>query len=454
MRIYDTMAGDLVELVPGEPGKISIYACGPTVYDVPHLGHARTALTYDVLRRYLRWRGLEVTLVSNITDIEDKIIARAAERGISEVELTSHYTDVYIEQLRGLGVEDPDHRPRATEYVDEMLAVITELVDRGAAYAIDGNGVYFDVSAFAGYGALTHRHADDLRESGQGRIETDERKDDPLDFALWKTGKPGEPSWESAWGPGRPGWHIECVAMALGLLGEGFDIHGGGTDLAFPHHENERAEAEAAGHRFARHWVHSAMLNVNGEKMAKSVGNFTTLGDALGEYGGRPLRLGMLQAHYRSLMELSDDTMAGAIGGIERIDAFFRRLQAAAVPRSGGVDNEVVARFVRAMDTDLGTPDAVAVIFDTIGAANAALDRGHADQAERLAATITELLAVLGLEPLAAEADAEIDALLGARQAARAARDFATADRIRDELQAQGIEIEDAPTGAIWRRVR
>ena len=453
MRIYDTMAGDLVELALREPGKVSIYACGPTVYDVPHLGHARTALTYDVLRRYLRWLDLEVTLVSNITDIDDKIIARAAEQGVSETDLTGRFTEVYIDQLRSLGVGDPDHRPRATEYVDEMISVIDDLVARNAAYVIEGSGVYFDVSGFAGYGALAHRDVDDLRDSARGRIDADDDKADPLDFALWKAAKTGEPTWDSPWGPGRPGWHIECVAMSLGLLGEGFDIHGGGTDLAFPHHENERAEAEAAGHAFARHWIHSAMLNVNGEKMAKSVGNFTTLGDALDRYGGRPLRLGMLQAHYRSLMELSDDTMAGAIGGIDRIDACFRRLQAAGVVPGDALDDAAVVRFRAAMDTDLGTPDAIGVIFETISATNAALDRNDHSGAAVSAATVLELLAVVGITPPESEANDEIEARIEARRAARATRDFAAADHIRDELAADGIEIEDTPNGTIWRRV-
>jgi cysteinyl-tRNA synthetase len=454
MRIYDTMAGDLVELTLRDPGKVSIYACGPTVYDVPHIGHARTALTYDVMRRFLRWRGLEVTLVSNITDIEDKIIARAAERGISESELTETYTEVYIDQLRQLGIEDPDHRPRATEYVDEMIAIVDELVARGAAYVIEGNGVYFDVSEFPGYGSLAHRNVDDLRQEGLGRIEADEDKADPLDFALWKAAKAGEPTWDSPWGPGRPGWHIECVAMSLELLGEAFDIHGGGTDLAFPHHENERAEAEAAGHPFARHWLHSAMLNVGGEKMAKSVGNFTTLGDALEDFGGRALRLAMLQAHYRSLMELSDDTMAGAVGGVERVDAFFRRLDGAGVEAGGPLDEEVIGRFVTAMETDFGTPDAIGAVFDTISAGNAALDDGDSSRAGHLAATVAELLSVMGIDRASAESDSEIDAKLAQRSAARDAQDFQTADRIRDELQAQGIEIEDTPSGTVWHRAR
>jgi cysteinyl-tRNA synthetase len=453
MRLYDTMTRALVELEPREQGKVSIYACGPTVYDVPHVGHARTALTYDVLARFLRWQGYDVTLVSNITDIEDKIIARAKEAGITEGELTERYTEIYIDQLRGLGVADPDHRPRATEYVKQMIQVVEQIEARGLAYVVPGSGVYFDVSAFDGYGALAHRSADELRDGAQTRIEAEEGKADPLDFALWKAAKPGEPTWESPWGPGRPGWHIECVAMSLDLLGERFDIHGGGTDLAFPHHENERAQAEAAGHPFARYWLHSAMLNIDGEKMAKSANNFTTLGDALDTFGARPLRLAMLKAHYRSIMELSIDAKATAAGAVERIDAFFRRLRAAGVAPSEQIDEGARQRFVAAMTADLGTPDAVAIIFDLVSAGNAAIDAGEPDEAAVAAGTAAELLSVLGIELAAHEPEDEIDVLVARRQAAREARDFGTADRIRDELQSQGIEIEDTPTGTVWRRL-
>ena len=281
MKIFDTMRNRLVELETRDEGHVSIYACGPTVYDVPHLGHARTALTYDILKRFLSWTGYTTTLASNITDIDDKIIARSAEDGVSESDLASKFTDIYIAQLQQFGILDPDYRPRATEYVKEMIEIIDQLVELGAAYEISGHGVYFDVGTFESYGALAGRTSGELRENAQARITSDEEKKDPLDFALWKAAKPGEPTWDSPWGNGRPGWHIECVAMSLNLLGDDFDIHGGGSDLAFPHHENERAESEASGHTFARYWMHSAMLNVNGEKMAKSLGNFKTLGDAL-----------------------------------------------------------------------------------------------------------------------------------------------------------------------------
>jgi len=452
MKIFDTMQNGLVDLDTRDPNHVSIYACGPTVYDVPHLGHARTALTYDVLKRFLLWSGYTVTLASNITDIDDKIITRSAEEGISESELASTYTNIYVDQLRQFGVEDPDFRPRATEYVKEMVDIITQLVEQKAAYEIIGHGVYFDVSAFESYGALAGRNADELRESARARITSDEDKKDPLDFALWKAAKPGEPTWDSPWGAGRPGWHIECVAMSLNLLGDNFDIHGGGSDLAFPHHENERAESEASGHTFARHWMHSAMLNVDGEKMAKSLGNFRTLGDALDEYGPRPLRLAMLQAHYRSILELSEETMAGAIGGIDRIDAFFRRMQGANIEERSSLI-EIKERFTEAMSNDVGTPDAIAVIFETINSGNTALDNGEALEASAALGTVTELLGVLGLSKTVDDTNEEIDALLMKRETARDEGDFGTADQIRDLLKDRGIEIEDTPNGPIWRQL-
>ena len=450
MRIYDTMSNQIRDLEPKDPGKVSIYACGPTVQDVPHLGHARTALTYDVLKRYLEWAGFEVFLVSNITDIDDKIIKRALDEGISEEQLALKYANIHIDQLQNFGIKDPDKRPRATEFIQQMITIIEELMKNGSAYEIQGSGIYFDTSKFDGYGALVNRSVEELRDSAKARIATDEEKDDPLDFALWKTAKPGEPTWDSPWGPGRPGWHIECVAMSLNLLGEGFDIHGGGSDLTFPHHENERVECEAAGYSFARYWMHSGMLNVSGEKMSKSLGNFQTLGDAMDRYGARPLRLAMLQAHYRSLMELSEETMAGASGGVERIDAFFRRMDAAQIT-AGIANNAMKKRFSEAMDNDLGTPDALAVIFESINEGNALLDSKNYDGAKSSLATVTELLEVLGLSQVEKDSDEEIEELIQQREIARQEKNFGEADRIRDHLQSRGIEIEDTPTGALWR---
>lgn len=435
-----------------------MYVCGPTVYDDPHVGHARTALTFDMIRRYLQWRGFEVTFVSNITDIDDNIINRAFETGTTEPELAARYEQVYIEQMDRFGIARPDHRPRATEYVQEMLDFIGELVDRGAAYPIEGKGVYFSVDAHDRYGDLIGRTPDELREGAGARVEVDVEKIDPLDFALWKAAKPGEPVWDSPWGPGRPGWHIECVAMAVDLLGETFDIHGGGDDLAFPHHQNEVAEAEGNGLGFARHWIHGAMLNVNGEKMAKSLGNFTTLSELLDAYEPQVLRLLMLQTHYRTVMELSDDALAGATGALERLRAWHRRAVAAGLDPAATPDADAVARFTAAMDDDFGTPAGLAVVFDLVREANGALDAGNTDRAASAHATVCDLAGGLGLA-LASDDQAsddalavEIEKLLDERDEARKAKDFASADRIRNELAARGIVLEDTPGGTIWRK--
>ncbi|RMH67468.1 MAG: cysteine--tRNA ligase [Actinomyces sp.] len=462
IRLRDTLTGRIRPLETREPGRVTLYACGPTVYDVPHLGHARSALTYDVLRRYLTWRGLEVHHVANITDIDDKIIARARAEGRTEAEVAAEFEDAYVEAMDALDVLPPHERPHATAYVDEMIAFIAELVARGAAYATP-SGVYLSVSAVADYGALVHRSPDALRESAGARVDVDEAKRDPLDFALWKAAKPDEPTWDSPWGPGRPGWHIECVAMSLGLLGEDFDIHGGGDDLVFPHHENERAEAVAAGRRFARLWVHHAMVNVAGEKMSKSLGNFSTVGDLLAEHDPRALRLLVLQTHYRKTMEVDAAAMQQATAALARLDALARRAAAAGHPlaaptgRHGELDPAAVEAFRRAMDDDLGTPEALATVFETVRRANAALDT-DADEAPRLVRTVGELAGALGLTPGAdthratGDDDDEIERLVAARQAARQERDFATADRIRDELAQRGIVIEDTPTGPVWHR--
>jgi cysteinyl-tRNA synthetase len=454
LRIRDTLLRDTVELTTREPGKLSMYVCGPTVYDVPHVGHGRTALVFDVIRRYLEWTGLDVVYVSNVTDVEDKIIARAAARGTTEPELAREFEGVYFGQLERLGIRRADHTPHATEYIDGMLELIAELVDGGHAYVVDGQGVYFDVDTFPGYGALPHRTLEELRESAGARVEVDDAKHSPMDFALWKAAKPGEPQWDSPWGPGRPGWHIECSAMSLDLLGEGFDLHGGGDDLAFPHHENERAQAEAAGHGFARHWIHSGMVLVGGEKMSKSLGNFTTLADALDAHGERAFRLAVLQSHYRRPMDLGPTELDAAGRGVERLEALARAATTAGIARDGVVpDAVIVAQFRAAMDDDFNTPGAVATIFEAVREANRALDAGDRDRATTLIATVRELTGALGLsiEP-DTDGDAEIDALVRERDDARAARDFARADAVRDELAARGIKLEDTATGTIWHR--
>lgn len=455
VRLHDTLAGRRVALEPRTPGRVSFYVCGPTVYDVPHLGHGRTAVAFDTIRRYLEWRGYEVTFVSNITDIEDKIIGRAAREGSTEPEVAARYEDAYWSEMDRLAVRRPDAIPHATGYIDRMLELIGELVASEHAYVIEGQGVYFAVPTYAAYGELSHRRLDDLLEGAGARVEVDEAKRSPVDFALWKAAKPGEPDWDSPWGRGRPGWHIECSAMSLDLLGEGFDIHGGGDDLAFPHHENERAQAEAAGHEFARHWIHSGMVMVGGEKMSKSLGNFTTLGEAIDAHGGRALRVAVLQTHYRSQTELGPEEIAAAAKAVDRLDALARRAEAAGVTSGADLDDATVAAFRHAMDDDFGTPAALAAVFDAVGRANSAIDAGDTAAAGTLLATVTALADVLGVavgSTATGDDDAEIDALVAERDAARANRDFATADRLRDELAARGIVLEDAPGGTRWHR--
>jgi cysteinyl-tRNA synthetase len=452
LQIHDTMAGALVEFVPREPGLVSMYVCGPTVYDVPHIGHGRTALVFDMMRRYLEWSGFEVTYVSNVTDIEDKIIARAAEIGSSETELSERYTAAYWTEMDRLGVIRPDEAPHATQFVGGMQALIAELIEQGSAYVIEGEGVYFEVARYGAYGELAHRERDDLLESAGARVEVDERKRSPLDFALWKAAKPGEPTWESPWGPGRPGWHIECAAMSLRILGDGFDVHGGGDDLVFPHHENERAEAEGAGHVFARYWLHSAMVNVDGEKMSKSLGNFVNLADAVDAVGPRAFRLAALRPHYRSQIELGRAVLDDAKRAVARLDALARRARTAGVEASDERDPQVMERFRGAMDDDFSTPAAFAVVFEAVSAANQAIDDARSD-ATCLLGTAGELLDVLGVglgEPTTG--DEEIDSLVAAREDARAARDFDEADRIRAELAGRGVVVEDTSSGPVWHR--
>jgi cysteinyl-tRNA synthetase len=456
VRVHDTLQGTSVDLTPRDPGRISMYLCGPTVYDAPHVGHGRTAVVYDVVRRYLEWRGFDVTFVSNVTDVEDKIIARAAERGSTEPEVAQEFEAAYWHEMDRLGVRRPDAMPRATEYIEPMLELVGELVDQGHAYVVDGQGVYFDVVSFPRYGELPHRSLEQLLESAGARVEVDEAKRNPVDFALWKAAKPGEPAWDSPWGPGRPGWHIECSVMSLRELGEGFDLHGAGNDLVFPHNENERAQAEAAGHRFARHWIHSGMVEIGGEKMSKSLHNFVALADALDAHDPRAFRMAVLQVHYRKAMDLGDDELRAAASGVARLDSLVRRAEAAGIGwKSPAPDDEIVDRFRAAMDDDFGTPAAVASVFDAAASANQAIDAGDESRAATLTATVVALAGALGLEVGVAgggDDDAGIDELVRARDAARAAKDFATADRVRDELSARGITLEDTPTGTVWHR--
>jgi cysteinyl-tRNA synthetase len=454
VRIRDTLQRKTVELTTREPGKLSMYVCGPTVYDSPHVGNARTAVVFDAIRRYLESTGLDVTYVSNVTDVEDKIIGRAAEQGRTEPEVAAEFEGVYFDEMRELNVRDADHRPHATEYIDGMISLITELVDRGHAYPVEGQGVYFEVETLPDYGALPHRTLSDLRDSAGARVEIDDAKRAPMDFALWKAAKPGEPTWASPWGDGRPGWHIECSAMSLDLLGEGFDLHGAGSDLVFPHNENERAQAEGAGHPFARHWIHSGMVTIGGEKMAKSAGNFLMLRDALAAYDARAIRLAMLQTHYARAVDLGPIELDGASAALARLDALLRRASGVGIdPVGADSDSVVIGEFRAAMDDDFNTPRAFAAIFDASNRANRAIDGADLATATTLIATVLELASVLGVEVgVSAGADDELAALVRERDEAREARDFARADAIRDQLAAQGIKLEDGPRGTTWHR--
>jgi cysteinyl-tRNA synthetase len=441
-----------------------MYVCGPTVDNVPHIGHGRFNLSYDVLRRYLLFGGLEVDYVSNITDIEDKIIKRANEEQRSTQSVVEQYEAAWFEAMDGLGVLRPTHVPHATAYVDDMIRLVQDLVGRGVAYETS-DGVYLNVEQVDGYGLLARQSLDSLRSGA--RVESTEEKRSPLDFALWKKAKPGEPTWESPWGPGRPGWHTECVVMALDLLGEGFDLHGGGIDLIFPHHENERAQAVADGRAFSRYWVHNGWVTVDGTKMSKSLGNFTTLSEFLSQHDARAYRLLVLRARYRTPIEVTSETVADAEKALARLDTLARRfgvgellaLTAAGyvvegTPPATGIDPDALSAFRTRMDDDLDTPGALAGIFDLVTAAHTSADAEDEERGNQLARTAAILAAALGLSlhGESADVDAATAALVAERDAARAARDFARADSLRDELTALGWTVEDTATGTAVRR--
>ncbi len=449
-----------VPFTPRAEGEVAMYVCGPTVYDLPHLGHGRTALTYDMIRRYLTWTGLRVLVASNVTDIDDKIIVRAEKEGRTEPDVAAEFTAKYDEQMERLSILPPDSRPHATQFIDGMIDIISQLIDRGAAYVVEDKGVYFSVGNLSEYGRLAGRTLDQLLDDAGQRVDVDTDKKSPLDFALWKSAKPGEPSWFTPWGVGRPGWHTECVAMSLSALGNGFDIHGGGDDLCFPHHQNEWAQVTAMGQQFARYWVHSAMVNVAGEKMSKSLGNFTNLAEAIDTAGPRALRLLALQTHYRRAMEMGRDALMAADAAVNRLDAFHRRMVTANVDLNGGELHEAsIAAFRLAMDDDFSTPTALDNAFSLIRSANSDLDNSDLVAAGLKSRTAVEMFSVLGIEIGSQEAktnvgptDQEIEDLLEQRAQARGDKDFATADRIRDELASADVVIEDSANGVVWHR--
>jgi cysteinyl-tRNA synthetase len=449
LHLYDTATRQVRQLAMREPGKLGIYLCGPTVYGPPHLGHGRATLVYDILRRYLEWSGIQVRLVSNITDIDDKIIDRANREGRPWSDITHKCENVWFEAMGKLSVLRPTDVPHATEYVEQMVAMIADLIGRDAAYTTD-DGVYLDVSSVHDYGLLAHQSLDEM-QSSEREVLGAKNKRNAADFALWKFSKPGEPSWPSPWGDGRPGWHSECVVMSLELLGEGFDLHCGGADLRFPHHENERAQAVAMGKEFARHWMHNGfVVDVEGEKMSKSLGNVTNLLDLIELYDPRAYRMLLLQTHYRSPVKVGQDNIDAAVKSLSGLDGFAAR--AARLP-TATADVSTIDQFRAALDDDLDTPKAMALIFDTVRRANVAMDAADNATAAALAAAVVEMCSALGL-PL--KGDADVDAMITEKaaqlDAARAAKDFATADALRNELQDAGFVVETTKDGTRVRR--
>ena len=451
--LYDTATRQVRELAVREPGKVSIYLCGPTVYGPPHLGHGRATVVYDILVRYLRWSGLEVRLVSNITDIEDRIIERATREGRPWDDIARKCEDVWWRAMAGVGNAKPDDVPHATGYVEQMVKMVGQLIEIGRAYATE-DGVYLSVETVEDYGLLAHQSLDEmLAGGGEREIYGAELKRHPADFVLWKLAKPGEPSWPSPWGDGRPGWHTECVVMSLDLLGEGFDLHAGGEDLRFPHHENERAQAVALGKRFANHWMHNGFIvDAEGEKMSKSVGNVDNLLDVLDNYDRRAFRMVLLQSHYRGPLRVSSQSFADATNALAGLDAFAAR--SAVVGPIGRADAEsgVLAAFVGAMDDDLDTPKAMALLFDTVRQTNKLLDADEPDRARPLVAAVYEIATAVGLELGGGHVPDEVVALTAELDAARAAKDYGRADAIRARLIGDGWLVETAPAGTTVRR--
>ncbi|TFZ08713.1 cysteine--tRNA ligase [Ramlibacter humi] len=451
LRIYNTLTRALEDFAPLQPGHVRMYVCGITVYDFCHVGHARSAVAFDLVQRWLRASGLRVTFVRNITDIDDKIIRRAVENNEPVRSLTDRMIAAMYEDFDALGIERPTHDPRATDYVPQMLDIVRKLEDKGLAYRGDGD-VNYAVRRFPGYGKLSGKSLDELH-AGE-RVAVMDGKEDPLDFVLWKASKPTEPAdakWDSRYGPGRPGWHIECSAMAGSLLGDTFDIHGGGADLTFPHHENEIAQSEGAnGVPLAKVWMHNGFVNVDNEKMSKSLGNFFTIREVLGTFDAETLRFFIVRTHYRSPLNYSDVHLDDARGALRRLYTAL----ASVVPAQAGIDwsDPHAARFKAAMDNDFGTPEAVAVLFELAAEAN----RTKSAQAAGLLKALGGVLGILQGDPQAflrsgaALDEATIQQRIDERAAAKKAKDFALADRIRKELLEQGIVLKDSPTGTTW----
>ena len=486
LRFYDTASAEVRDFVPLVPGKVSLYYCGATVQGMPHVGHIRSAIAFDQLTRWLEYRGLRVTAVRNVTDIDDKILIKSAESFDPDFEdgpdtvreeewwaLAYRYEQEFLKAYDTLGVSRPTYEPRATGHIPEMHALIQQLIDRGHAYpAPDGSGdVYFDVRSWDKYGSLTRQKVDDMQGAPDVEAQFSSRKKDPRDFALWKGHKDGEPttaSWASPWGAGRPGWHLECSAMVTKYLGTEFDIHGGGLDLRFPHHENEMAQSQAAGHGFANFWMHNGRVTYQGEKMSKSIGNTISPAEMLELASPRVVRYYLGQAHYRSVLDYRPTSLEEAAAAVERIDGFISRavraLSLGALSAGGNYSfatyGKVPEPFERAMDDDLNVPQALAVVHETVRAGNTALTEGRLEDARQALHDVHDMLRVLGLNAVATEAAGDaresaalevlVEAQLAARAQARATKDWAASDAIRDTLKAAGVAVEDGPDGATW----
>jgi cysteinyl-tRNA synthetase len=445
LRLRDTASGLVLPLAQREEGTTGLYVCGPTVYGSPHIGHGRFALVYDVLRRYLESEDVRVVHVSNVTDVDDKIIERARVEHRSWKDVAEQAEAEWWDVMDRMNVLRPTEVPHATDYIDPMVGFISELIAVGLAYETD-DGVYLDTSTVPDYGLLKHQDLSELRAGA--RIEVDEQKRSPLDFVLWKKAKPGEPTWPAKFGDGRPGWHTECVVMSLALLGEGFDLHGGGEDLVFPHHENERAQAVADDKVFARHWMHNGLVRVGGEKMSKSLGNTTTLAEVLARTDPRAYRLLVLQSHYRQPIEVTERQFDDATQALVRIDALARRFAGGPYDADLEVVRTLRSAFRQAMDDDLDTPTALGALFSALRQSNALADAGDERAAGSLARATLDLFALLGIASRLEEAlPAGVEALVRQREAARTARDFEAADRLREAVERLGFVVEDTEAG-------
>ncbi len=463
IRVFNTITRRKEEFVPVRENKVGIYTCGPTVYDYFHIGNARIFIVFDVIRRYLEFRGYDVTFVQNFTDIDDKMINRANELGITVPELADRFIEAYFEDVKPLGVREADVHPKATEHIPEMIEMIEKLIAAGLAYNLDGD-VYFATTAHKAYGELSGQKLEDLLSGA--RVDVDERKHHPLDFALWKKQKPGEPAWDSPWGAGRPGWHIECSVMSMKYLGDTLDIHGGGPDLIFPHHENEKAQSEGAtGKPFTKYWMHAGYLNINQEKMSKSLGNFMTVRDIRKAFNPEAVRFFMLSAHYRNPINFSAELLKQAENGLERLNNAVYNLrdtlgkltvQDEASDEAGlAVVDTYRERWIAAMDDDFNTSDALAVLFELAREANTYLKKEAPSRqvVGKMLSLFEECGEILGFFAVQDESlDAQVEELIAQREAARRDKDYAKADAIRDKLQAMGIVLEDTAQGLRWRR--